>query len=70
MLLGQDFAPLASGAHEWENRLEAGVWTYGLNDVWSGIQVDYKNLDHDVQTKSEMRLAQVGGQDITARMYR
>ena len=27
VLIGEDHAPLASGAHDWENRLENGVWT-------------------------------------------
>jgi len=28
---------LASGAHDWENKLEDGVWTYRLEDVWTGL---------------------------------
>lgn len=28
---------LAAGAYDWENRLEDGVWTYRLDDVWAGI---------------------------------
>ena len=35
VLIGEDNVPLASGSHEWENRLENGIWTYTLNDVWS-----------------------------------
>ena len=36
VLVGEDNAPIASGSHEWENRFENGVWTYHLEDVWSG----------------------------------
>ena len=25
-----------------ENRLENGIWTYSLEDVWTGIQTSYK----------------------------
>ena len=32
-LVAPDTTPLASGAHAWENRLEAGVWTYDLADI-------------------------------------
>ena len=32
------------GAHDWENRLEDGVWTYHLDDVWTGIQDAYADL--------------------------
>ena len=27
VLLGDDLVPIASGSHEWENRLENGIWT-------------------------------------------
>ena len=37
--------PIASGGHEWENRYENGVWTYSLDDIWTGIQaVSYTHL--------------------------
>ncbi len=29
---------LAAGAYDWENRFEDGVWTYHLDDVWTGIK--------------------------------
>ena len=38
VLIGADHAPIASGDHTWENRLENGVWTYHMEDVWAGIQ--------------------------------
>jgi sugar (pentulose or hexulose) kinase len=37
-------AVLATGSHEWENQLVDGVWTYGLDDVWSGLQAAYADL--------------------------
>ena len=44
VLIGPDHAPVAMGAHDWENRLEDGVWTYHLDDVWTGIQDAYADL--------------------------
>ncbi len=41
VLIGPDHAPIASGDHTWENRLENGVWTYHLEDVWAGVQDAY-----------------------------
>lgn len=38
------FKPIAQGAHEWENRLEDGLWTYHLDDIWSGLQDCYQDL--------------------------
>ena len=34
ILTAPDGTPLASGSYTWENRLENGVWTYALEDVW------------------------------------
>ncbi|MDY2655627.1 MAG: FGGY-family carbohydrate kinase [Candidatus Limiplasma sp.] len=44
VLIGPDHVPVAMGAHDWENRLEDGVWTYHLDDVWKGIQDAYADL--------------------------
>ncbi len=41
VLIGPDHAPIATGAFDWENRLENGVWTYSLEDAWKGIQAAY-----------------------------
>ena len=30
-------APIAQGSYEWENRLENGIWTYSLEDIWKGL---------------------------------
>lgn len=35
---------IATGGHEWENRLVDGVWTYALDDVWAGVQAAYADL--------------------------
>ncbi|GAA1918038.1 FGGY-family carbohydrate kinase [Microbacterium aoyamense] len=35
---------LAVGSHEWENRFEDRLWTYSLEDVWSGLQAAYRDL--------------------------
>ena len=47
---------IASGSHEWENRLEHGYWTYSLEDIWAGLQDAYKNLKGDVQEKYQRPL--------------
>lgn len=35
---------LAQGSYEWENQLKDGLWTYDLDDVWSGLQSAYSSL--------------------------
>ena len=56
VLIGPDHAPIASGDHTWENRLENGVWTYHLADVWTGVQDAFANLKKDVAEKYGVKL--------------
>ncbi|MDP9026922.1 MAG: FGGY-family carbohydrate kinase [Actinomycetota bacterium] len=35
---------LATGSHDWENQLVDGVWTYSLDDAWSGLRSAYADL--------------------------
>ncbi len=44
VLIDENNNPIASGSYEWENRLENGIWTYSLEDVWTNIQTSYKNM--------------------------
>jgi len=43
-LIGPDGETLATGSHAWENRLEAGLWTYGLDEVREGVRAAYADL--------------------------
>ena len=36
VLIDENNNPLASGSHDWENRLSDGIWTYTLDDIWTG----------------------------------
>ena len=47
VLIGEDFAPIAQGAFDWENRLENGIWTYHMDEVWHGLQSDYSYRGRD-----------------------
>jgi len=49
VLIDETYATVASGAHDWENRFENGVWTYHLDDVWVGIQDAYRELIYDAK---------------------
>ena len=61
--------PIASGAHEWENRYENGVWTYSLNDIWTGIQDCYQDMAKDVKAKYDVELESVGAFGVSAMMH-
>lgn len=69
VLIGEDHAPIASGDHTWENDLVDGVWTYALEDAWSGIQDAYKNLALDVKEKYGAELTSLKGLGVSAMMH-
>ena len=69
VLIGADHAPIASGDHTWENRLENGVWTYHMDDVWAGIQDAYAALKKDVEAKYGAKLTRLAGLGISAMMH-
>lgn len=69
VLVGEDNVPIASGAHDWENRLENGVWTYTLEDIWSGLQDCYADLAGDVQEKYGETLTKIGSIGFSAMMH-
>ena len=69
VLIGPDFAPLASGSHNWENRLEEGLWTYHLEDVWKGIQDSYRRLKAEVKEKYGETLCTFSALGFSAMMH-
>ena len=69
VLIGEDHAPIASGDHTWENRLENGVWTYHMDDVWAGIQDAYAALKADVKSKYGVKLTRLAALGVSAMMH-
>lgn len=45
---------LATGSSEWENALVDGVWTYSLDDAWSGLRAAYAALVADLGATPEV----------------
>src|SRR5512136_2309287 len=69
VLIGEDHTPIASGSHDWENRYENGVWTYSLDDVWTGLQESYRNLRNEVLEKYNTPLKTVGAIGFSGMMH-
>jgi sugar (pentulose or hexulose) kinase len=69
VLIDRAHVPMASGSHGWENRLEDGIWTYSLDDIWSGVRDCFAKLAGDVLDKYGVRLETVGAIGISAMMH-
>lgn len=60
---------LAVGSHAWENRYESGLWTYALEDVWSGLQAAYADLVADAQQRHGVVPETFGALGVSAMMH-
>lgn len=69
VLVDEDRMPIASGAHDWENRLENGVWTYTLDDIWTGLQDCYKKMTEDVMEQYGVKVEKLAGIGFSAMMH-
>src|ERR1700738_5374399 len=69
VLIGQDHTPIASGSYDWENRYENGIWSYSLEDVWSGLQESYRKLSKDVFENYNTSLQTIGAIGFSAMMH-
>ena len=61
--------PVAQGSYEWENRLENGIWTYSLEDIWKGLRFCYQDLAADVKKQYGTGLVHIGSMGISAMMH-
>lgn len=69
VLIGENHKALASGSHEWENRYEDGIWTYSLDDIWTGLQDSFGKLKKEVAEKYGVSLSKLGSIGFSAMMH-
>lgn len=69
VLIGEDNAPIASGSHDWENQYVNNLWTYNLDDVWSGVQKSYQKMAEDVKEKYGVTIQTIGAIGFSAMMH-
>jgi sugar (pentulose or hexulose) kinase len=69
VLIGEDYAPIAAGSYDWENRLADGVWTYALDDVLAGVKGSFSALVSDVKKKYGLDLVSTGAIGVSAMMH-
>jgi len=67
--IDQGGKPLATGGFDWENRFENGVWTYHIDEVWSGLRASFKQLAADYSEKHSGPLPELSGIGISAMMH-
>ena len=61
VLIGTDHQPIAVGGHQWENKLENGVWTYDLEDALVGVSKAYAQLNAQVKNQYGIAINKLAG---------
>ena len=69
VLVNEKNEPIASGSHTWENRFENGIWTYTLEDIWTGLQDCYANMATAVEHQYGIKIATIGAIGFSAMMH-
>jgi sugar (pentulose or hexulose) kinase len=69
VLIDQDHTLIASGSYEWENQYENGLWTYSLEEVWTGLQASYRQLGNEVFEKYSIPLQTIGAIGFSGMMH-
>lgn len=69
VLVDEAGKPIASGAHDWENQLVDGIWTYSLDAIWGGLQDCYRDLTEDVKKQYGVEIKSLGAIGFSAMMH-
>ncbi|MEV7973647.1 FGGY-family carbohydrate kinase [Cellulomonas sp. NPDC089187] len=67
-LIGADHTPLATGSHAWENQFVDRLWTYSLDDVWTGLRAAVADLLSDAADKN-VPVTGISGLGVSAMMH-
>lgn len=69
VLIDGSNTPIASGSHDWENSYVDNIWTYSLEDIWTGVQDCYRKMAEDVKEKYGVTLKKIGAIGFSAMMH-
>ena len=69
VLIDENNNLIATSGHKWENKYENGVWTYSLDDIWSGLQDCYSKLAATVKEKYDAEITKIGAMGFSAMMH-
>lgn len=69
VLVDEAHRPIASGAHDWENQLVDGIWTYSLDAVWAGLQDCYQRLAGDVRERYGVTITKLSAIGFSGMMH-
>jgi sugar (pentulose or hexulose) kinase len=69
VLIGEDHSPIATGICDWENKLENGIWTYHLEDIWNGLADCYADLASQIKNSYDIELTTLSALGFSGMMH-
>lgn len=69
VLIGGDRTLIAAGSYQWENQYENGIWTYSLDEVWTGLQESYRQVSQAVLDQYGIPLQTIGAIGFSGMMH-
>ena len=69
VLVDEHQKPIASGSHDWENRLDNGIWTYTQEDIWTGLRESYQTMAYDVEERYGVRIRRLKALGFSGMMH-
>lgn len=69
VLIDSTNTPVASGAFDWENTLDNGIWTYSLDEIHTGLATCYAEMKKDVKEKYGVTLTRLAAFGVSAMMH-
>ncbi|MGN0854549.1 MAG: xylulokinase [Kiritimatiellia bacterium] len=69
VLIDEQFQVMAQGAHDWENQLVDGVWSYSLDAIEAGVRDAYAKCAAAVEAKYGTKLTRLAALGISGMMH-
>lgn len=69
VLIDEECNPIASGGFTWENRYENGVWTYHNDEIWTGLQSAYSELNAECEKNFGSAISELSSICFSAMMH-
>ena len=69
VLIDDAFQVIAQGAHDWENQLVDGVWSYSMEAIERGVRDAYARCAADVEAKYGVKLTRLAALGISGMMH-
>lgn len=69
VLTDEEHHPIAQGGYDWENRYVDNVWSYTLEDIWTGLRACYREMAEEVRKSYGVTLKKIGAIGFSGMMH-